>query len=47
MIINQLQRVGAILKNKLTKDFISTCIGFTNALIFFFILFYFALFIIH
>ena len=28
MIINQLQRVGAILKNKLSQYFISTGIGF-------------------
>ena len=30
MIINQLQRVGAILKNKLSQYFISTCIGFNR-----------------
>ena len=32
MIINQLQRVGAILKNKLSQYFISTCIGFNKCI---------------
>ena len=37
MIINQLQRVGAILKNKLTSQyFISTCIGFNKCIDIFF-----------
>ena len=44
MIINQLQRVGAILKNKLSQYFISACIGFNNCIDIFF---FFALFIIH
>ena len=35
MIINQLQRVGAILKNKLSQYFISTCIGFNKCIDFF------------
>ena len=39
MIINQLQRVGAILKNKLSQYFISTCIGFNNCIDFFFLFF--------
>ena len=30
MIINQLHRVGAILKNKLSQYFISTCIDFNK-----------------
>ena len=36
MIINQLQRVGAILKNKRSQYFISTCIGFNKCIDIFF-----------
>ena len=36
MIINQLQRVGAILKNKLGQYLISTCIGFNTCIDIFF-----------
>ena len=36
MIINQLQRVGAILKNILSQYFISTCIGFNKCIVCFF-----------
>ena len=37
MIINQLQRVGAILKNKRSHYFISTCIGFNKCIDIFFL----------
>ena len=42
MVINQLQRLGAILKNKLSQYFISTCIGF-NKCIDIFIFYFFSI----
>ena len=43
MIINQLQRVGAILKNKLSQYLIRTCIGFNKCINIFFSIIHYSL----